>query len=235
MAVSKPGWLRSWLSRLNWDILVWKIYVGDAIEDAIDWSLAWINWGIDQANNAYNWALQALNRANEVWRELTSSLHREIHAITNRISTWWSELGEWWSARSADIRDWISIARSFLQDQLNVLGRALDNLRIAWDNYWRDVVPTLLSIDKWRAFWGGAWQSISDWWGARLDQVKDLLATATDPITTEVNRLAGILDMIKDFIDDPLSYILGKLIKVTKAYQDILLKLWDKVMDALWG
>lgn len=235
MAITKPSWLRTWLSRLNWDVFTWKVYIGDAIEEAIDWLLGWVNWGIDQANRAYNQAWDAYYKAVAIAGDLTGLIYREINDVLSLVNTWWSDLGDWWSARAQDVKYWIDVAGDFLQYQINSLGRSLDGLRIAWEGFLRGTLPGLLSMDRWTAFWGGAWQSIGDWWGARLDQVKDLLSTATDPITDQVNKLTAVVDMIKEFIDDPLSYILGKLIKITRAYRDLLLKLFDKVMDALWG
>lgn len=218
MAISKPSWLRSWLSRLNWDIFTWKVYIGDAIEGAIDWAVGWINWGIDQAAKAYNWAQQALARANEVWRELTSIIYREVDRVAGQVSTWWSDLGDWWSAKAQDVKWWIDTARSFLQSQITSLGRSLDGLRIAWDNYWRYVVPTLLSIDKWTAFWGGAWQNVTDWWGARLDQVRDLIETNVKPVRDEVNKHTSWFELIKELIDDPQKWLLNQIEKMLARF-----------------
>lgn len=112
---------------------------------------------------------------------------------------------------------------------------SLAGLSIAWESFFRDTLPGLFSIEKWRAFWGGAWQNISDWWATRIQGIKDLIETDVKPVRDEVDKQASWWDTIKGLITDPLETILSWLLKVGKTHQGLLLKLFDKVMDALWG
>lgn len=218
MAVSKPSWLRTWLSRLNWDIFTWKVYIGDSMEEAIDWTLEWVNWGIDQANQALNRAWDAWYKAGEVFSNLSALIYRESQSLWNRAFAWWSEIGEWWRARAEDVKYWIDVAQDFALDQLKTLSRTLDSVSVAWDSFFTETLPGLFSWDNWTTFWGGAWQTISDWWGARLQQVKDLIETNVKPVRDEVNKQASWWDMIKDLLRDPEEWLLKLALSLFKRF-----------------
>ena len=235
MAIKKSPDLRNRLYSLNIKVFTWEWPVGDWIEDAIDWALDWINWGIDQAGVAYNRAIAAWDRANQVRSELFTAINREVGAVLDRISTWWGDLNTWWSARAQDVREWIMVARELVMDQVDSVRRLLDNLSVAWDSFRKDTLPRLLSLDRWTAFWGGAYQSVTDWWAARRREVTDQIDAEVTPVRNEVNKHTTWLDLVQDLFTDPLGYILGRLEKITRSHQALLLKLWDKVMDALWG
>lgn len=53
--LQKPEWLRLWLQNLNWDVFSFHIYVGDAVEEAIDWVLGWLNAFLEWADLMYGY------------------------------------------------------------------------------------------------------------------------------------------------------------------------------------
>jgi hypothetical protein len=144
MAISKPSWLRTWLEKLNWDILTWKVYVGDAIESGIDWAIGWINWGIYQAEQASNKAVAAWDKAVEVGRNAWNDLMKEVAPIWAQIDIWWSDLGEWWEGKKQDIREWIDAAEEVVGEWWDSLKQDFDKLHLAWDNFWTTTWPQLL-------------------------------------------------------------------------------------------
>lgn len=235
MAVSKPGWLRSWLSKLNWDIFTWRIYVGDAIEDAIDWSLGWVNWGIDQATLAYNKAVAAASRANEVWRELTAVINRGLTDLGDKIDTWWDELGDWFETKRPTIEKWISVFTTPLSTLIDMAQGTIDKVSIAWDTFRTQTLPKLLDTQWITDFFGKGVQTIGDWWTPRKKEIDEQIDTEVGPVRKDVNKQASWWETITGLITNPLETIIGWLLKIGKTHQELMLKLFDKVMDALWG
>ena len=144
MAISKPSWLRSLLDRLNWDILTWKVYVGDAIESGIDWAIGWINWGIYQAEQAWAKAVAAWDKAVEVGRNAWNDLQLEASKLWSQIDTWWSKLGDWWAAKKQDILGWIDVAKGYALGLFTNLNAVFNQLRNTWDSFWQNTWPQLL-------------------------------------------------------------------------------------------
>lgn len=226
MAVSKPSWLRGFLAKCNFDVLVWKLYIGDWIESAIDWALGWINWGIDQANNAYNWAQQALARANEVWRELTSTIYREAGALWNRAFAWWSELGDWFEAKRPTIEGWINFFTTPLRTLIDVAQGAINKLSTAWTNFRTQTLPKLLDTQWITDFFGKGISNFNDLWGTKVEWIKRLLFGETEPIKKEVNKQASWWDMIKWLLTDPLEWKEHVVRSVFSLLERILARLW---------
>ncbi|GAI79073.1 unnamed protein product, partial [marine sediment metagenome] len=137
MAISKPSWLRTWLDRLNWDIFTWKVYVGDAVERALDWALDWINWAIARGEAAWSRAGVAIDKAIELAKDLGKTIDREIDKILARITTWGDNLGNWWETKKEWIRDRIDLAREKLEDLIDDVERGFASLDAAWDSFRR--------------------------------------------------------------------------------------------------
>lgn len=235
MAVSKPSWLRSWLSKLNWDIFTWRVYIGDAIEGAIDWLLMVTNNALDFATLAFNKALDAWNKAVELGKELTTIVNKFRSEVFDRINVWWDELGEWWETKKQWVKKLLLASSDFLRGLINNLERGLASLTVAWDNFRKDTLPRLLDISWFTAWWGRRAASFGDWWNAARDHIFNRLETEVKPVRDEVNKHSSWLDLIKELFTDPLGFVLGLLLKVGRTYQNQLLKIFDKIMDALWG
>lgn len=218
MALSKPSWLRSMLDRLNWDIFTWKVYVGDAIELGIDWALDWINWSIDQASRAYNKALEAISAVVELAGELRSRINAEIYLVLNRISTWGSILSDWWSARRQDVKDWIEAAKDLLKDLIDDAWIAIGQINVAWDNFRFNTLPGLVDFDNIRAWFGEGFKSLSDWWAARWQQIREANEAEIKPIRDEVNRHTTWLDLVREFFADPQQFLYDTMLKVIERF-----------------
>ena len=145
MAIYKPSWLRDALNLLNWDIFTWHVYVGDAIENGIDWVIEGINWVIYQGEQAWNRAVAAWDKAVEVGINAWNNLQFEASKLWAKIDTWLSDLETWWGGKTTLIQGWINAAQSFLLGLYNNLGLQLNALSVALSNFWTTTWPQLLS------------------------------------------------------------------------------------------
>lgn len=208
MAISKPSWLRSWLNRLNWDIFTWRVYVGDAVEDAIDWALDWINWAIARADAAWSRAGVAIDKAIELFKDLGKTIDREIDKVLARITTWWYELGQWWETRKPIIQGWIDAALGFLSDRIDDVKKSLQRLDVAWDSFRRDTLPGLLDFTWFKSWWGRTWTNFAEWEGWFWNKTTDRIETEVKPVRDEVNKHTTWLDMVKELFTDPEKWLL---------------------------
>lgn len=211
MAINKPSWLRRWLDRLNWDIFVWHVYVGDAIEGAIDWVLDKINLVLDISYYAYDKALDAWDRAVQLGRELRSLVYREVQELLDELSTWSDQLNDWWEAKRSWIRSVIDAGIDTLKSYTDSILSIVNKLEAAWDSFRRDTLPGLFTIDHWSAFWGGRVDNISDWLAATRQQMSDTIDAVVAPVRREVNKHTGQLDLIKDLLKDPEKWLLDRI------------------------
>ena len=189
MKVSKPTWLSRMLGLLNWDIFTWKVYIGDAVENAIDWALKWVNWGISQAERAYDKAVDAWYKALEVYRELQSLINTYI----------------------ARAYDYIDATKSYLRELINDVKAIANKVDTAWDNFRHDTLPKLLDTQWVRDFFGRGISNISEWWAARRGEIDSRLDAEIDPVREEVNKHSSWLDLIKDLFTDPEKWLLDRI------------------------
>lgn len=211
MAIRKPSWLRSWLNKLNWDIFSWKVYVGDAIEDGIDWAIDWINWGIGQAVIAYGKALEAWDKAVEIGKELGKTINREIDKVLARIATWWGDLDNWWSAKREWVKDRIAQARDTLEDRIDDVRGQLSSLLVAWDNFWENTWPQLLKD------FGALGVKVGNFFTLTLPTLASKLdvGKAFDDFRLEwkdfFNFWGSLGREVMEFFTDPLQWVYDKL------------------------
>jgi len=189
MKVSKPTWLSRVLGLLNWDIFTWKVYIGDAVENAIDWALQWVNWGIDQANIAYNKAVDAWNKALEVYRDLRALVYSEVQKAINLAAT----------------------AKDWLNDRIDDAWQVINKVDTAWDNFRTQTLPKLLDTQWVIGFFGKKISSITDWWSPKKQEITDQIDTEVTPIRDELNKHSSWLDLIKDLFTDPEKWLLDRI------------------------
>ncbi len=183
--ITKPSWLRSWLDNLNWDILVWHVYVGDAIESGIDWAIDHINDALDWGIDAWNKAVDAWNKAVEVYNLLLSRINSEVHKLLDKIDAWWDGLDDWWAGKYTTVKDWVAAKLQPIKDALVSLQRWLTQLDTWWDNFKMETLPNL--IDK-VTFW-------------------DNVRAETDPIKEEQAKQGIIIDSFKLFFNNPIMWL----------------------------
>lgn len=194
--VTKPSWLRSWLSKLNWTILTWQVFIGDAIESSIDWAIDKINDTLEWATSGYNWAIAAWNRITEVYSNILATIARELQPLFNIVSAWWSRLDEWWSATSQTVLGWIDLVKASAYDLFHQATNTINSI-IAWlDNFKSLILPFL----------------------ANKRDVADAIEADVKPVRDEVNKHTTWLDLIKDFFTDPQQFLYDMLFKIIERF-----------------
>lgn len=144
MTISKPSWLSSLLDRLNWDILTWKVYVGDAVESCIDWALGWINWAIYKGEQAWNKAVAAWDKAVELYWNIRHWAEGELQKLLDKWDTFWSEVEEWWEPKKQWILEKIDTVLAPLKWLIDQAKIEINKLQVKWDNFWTSSWPQLL-------------------------------------------------------------------------------------------
>jgi len=196
VAIVKPTWLRSWLSKLNWTVLTWQINVGDAIESGIDWAIDQINNTLEWASLAYNWAIAAWDRITEVWSNILTTIAKEIRPLWNTVNVWWNRLNEWWSSASQAVLGWIDLAKDYALDLFHQTTTSINNV-IAWlDTFKSLILPTL----------------------PNRREVSDNIEANVKPIRDKVNEHTTWLDLMRDFFTDPQQFIFDLLIKAIERF-----------------
>jgi len=196
MAVYKPSWLRTWLNKLNWDILTWHIYVGDAIETGIDWTVDFINTALEWADAAYNWALAAWDKALETGRDLLTTINRQLQPLWDAIDAWRDRLSEWWFSTKDSVLAWINDARDYASDLFRQASTAIEGVAAWLDTFKRLTLPTL----------------------PNRKEVNDNIEAIIDPVRQEVNKHSSWLDLAKDFFTDPQQFLFDILQKMLERF-----------------
>jgi len=237
--IYKPSWLESWLSRLNWDILTWHIYIGDAIESGIDWALGKINNILEKAEEAYNWATitwdNLWSEASKLWRDINSLWD----SLKQQAQDLWGNITQWWNERYPIFYDWVTERwRSFTDWVIDVKNTALTT----WNT---EIYPTLKSIDIPEAIgnffkdklgidWPAIWQNIKDFftstipktakelWDTFWDWAKELPFIGKEEAETIAEEKAEpgkeakhwwdiFLEDVKLFFTNPIDFLLDKI------------------------
>jgi hypothetical protein len=153
MALIKPSWLEGALSHLNWDILTWHVYVGDAVESAIDWVLGWIDslaewaaqivaWWEDFRQEVVDFFTLVSNWFNEVWQWILN--------FADTLGDW---IANWWESTRVMVLDWIDTAVAWVSDRVDDLSHIVDTMGIWWENFTTVILPELASkFDITKAF-----------------------------------------------------------------------------------
>lgn len=211
---SKPDWLRQWLARLNWDVFTWQIYVGDALESAVDWIIDGLNNILDWGMTAYDWARAALDRIPQVAQDLTSQFLSEISRVWNWVSSLPSYLADWWTARFNQVKEWVQTLTDDLKSYTNSILKSVNSLENQWDDFRRSTLPGLIDLSWWSRFWGGAITNIDDWWQSRRQQLLDTMDALLQPTRDEVRQHSTWLDMVRTLFTDPEQFVLDLLSKI---------------------
>jgi len=106
--LEKPTWLKQSIDGLNWDILTYKVYVGDAIEKAIDWVIDTMGYIAESAGNGLNELDSRITYLQQAFGEILHTHTTAIYNLTNRLDTLEQGAGTWLEAGRDTIEGWIS-------------------------------------------------------------------------------------------------------------------------------
>ena len=174
MALKKPPELVSFLNKWNFDVFTFRVYIGDVVENAIDWSLSWINAAWEWAVVAYNWAKAAWDKAISEAAAVAKSVGKDIKKIFDQIDAWGSELADWWRTKKDDVKDWIGVARQFALDRIADVRTTAESVSASWSNFKRLTLPGLASnLDVTDAIKGfqRTWRDLFTFWENWRDSI----------------------------------------------------------------
>lgn len=178
MYLRKPTWLRNILNHLNWDILWFKVHIGDAIETSIDWVIDWLNITYGKAEEANHTATQARYLSVELTKQAREEFSASIKEARNNIVRLEEDMREL-AAQSAEERR--ALAKHF--------GVALANLDA-------EIARRAEEARLWAA---GLAQELAD-----REQAAEAMMTRLREVEKEQ---LSLWDMIKLFFTDPAAFI----------------------------
>ena len=210
MRLEIPDWLRSALSTLNWDILGFKIHVGDTITAGMEWALDGTNTIADWAAEYSAWAFDFQQEVLELFRDWQPVIQSALDLLNNPfasigqfIDEWWnnpanpirtfidakwSQLEDWWLSKRSQVEAWIDTGTAWIQARLESAESLLNSLYATWDDFRSEILPGLASYLDVQAI------------------INELLLTWSDLF----NTWATIKDDIIEFFTDPLEWLWSK-------------------------
>lgn len=211
MAVKKSPELHNWLLGLNFRIFTWQLNIGVWIETALDWAASWVNDAWSLAENAYNWARAAWDRAGELYTYIHTYIDTRFQQLLNRFESLSSYLGDWWLARSDQVRSWINSAVYDLKSYTNSILSSLNKLSDAWESFRVNTLPSLLSFTWFRSWWGLGSSTFTDWRLSFKGELKEERDAELQPLQERVRTHDSLFDMIRDLFEDPEKWLLDRL------------------------
>jgi phage-related protein len=143
--LQKPAWLVNALSYLNWDIFGWQIYVGDSVENAIDWVLDGINTIITWAQQIGAWLDELRQEILDFFSEIPKWINEVWQRLLNFIDSVGDIIATWWMATWQMVQDWVNTVVDTVKDGLKLVADAAEWLRGQWDTFFTSILPTLAS------------------------------------------------------------------------------------------
>lgn len=203
----KPPWLRDLLAGLNWTFMGVNLYIGDAVERAIDLVFDWLTWLDSVANQAIAVAEDAFSYVDNLRISLLTFFSQEIDNIRSEISSWWGELSDWWLAK-----------RAWIHSQIDYATQGLSQLRVSWSNFWTVTWPQWTGeVAGLKANWSNFWTLtfptlvsftwLGSWWGSRLTEVDLLISSALRTWFPFYDQLASLWSGIAEFFTDPEEWL----------------------------
>lgn len=125
----------------------------------------------DYFEDWFTWAEDAWNWVEDAWDR-----------VTNIVD-------EWWLVTSSTVAGWIAAATE-----------GFDELKEAWDDFWTNTLPTLISFD---------W--LSTWWEDRLLDIQDLIDAPVKTIMDILESWQEVRDSVLEFFSDPFQWIYDRL------------------------
>ena len=171
MAIEKPESLRSFLASgwLNFEFLGKKFYIGDAIEDAIDWVLGIINTLIEWAALIGAWWEDFRQEVVDFFALVSTWFNEVWQWILNFADTLGDWIANWWETKVAWIKDLIDAAEDWLEELIDDIRSGLDQLGVWWENFTTVILPGLAEkLDITKAFddFMLTWRDLFEGWEA---------------------------------------------------------------------
>jgi len=165
---------------------------------------AWADAAAKQLLSTLNW---------DTIRSYILSWLPGIETVASWFSIRWQWLlqgiNTWWLSITPTIQAWIGIAT-----------QGIDALKVAWDNFWRIVLPALqVELNLLRTAWSNFWtetlpdlvsfQWLRDWWHGTLKDVQELIFSQFKEWFPFYDDFVALWGDIKLFFVDPFEWLLS--------------------------
>ncbi len=130
----------------------------------------------------------------------------------------WDIADDWWSSKRSTVQGWIAIAVE-----------GLDNLKVAWSNFWNITLPELLSnLNSLRAEWDNFWTQtfptliniswLTTWWDSKLADIQSLMDSAFLLRSSFWEGWQDWRDKVTEFITDPEQWFYDRLEEIFERF-----------------
>lgn len=186
------------------------------------YNLAWDFYDFSEWVNSVQAKVADILSWSTIWSYILSYVPNLID-IRDWFYYWWENVLDvvvsWWSTTYLVVQGWIEIAVE-----------GLDDLKVAWSNFWNITLPELLSnLNSLRAEWDNFWTYtlpnlldiswLTTWWSARLIDIQSLIDSAFLLRSSFWEGWQDWRDKVTEFFTDP---------------EDWLYKAADRIVERFW-
>ena len=204
---------------LFWDIgleiydWVWPFYLAADFFFYLQGVFANLAWDF------YDFAEWVDDAADKLWDILSwSNIRSLISGWLDGIEDLIDWFGRWWVWVGQEIDDWWGSVRYIVQDWIEAATQGLDDLIVAWGDFWHGILPGILAIvDTLRASWDDFWVNIfpnlvnfdwlTTWWTSTIPDVQGLIDTTLLTWFPFYPSLAALWADVGEFITSPLDWL----------------------------
>ena len=149
-----------------------------------------------------------------VWNNILSYVPNLLY-ISQWFYRWVTEvayqISRWWNSTQQTVQGWITIAKQYLQTQIDSLVVALTNLQASVNELLAQI-PSINEILAWFSnWWARILSPLTSWWNERLQDVNSLIDSALREWFPFYNDLVELWSDIKLFFTDPLQWLYNEL------------------------
>jgi len=144
----------------------------------------WLDWAHNEIRNILSWS------------DIRSEIRDWLDGIENLVE-WFKNWADWINQA---IDSWWDSAKQTVKDLIAIATQGLDNLLIAWDNFWTVTFPTLVSF---------TWLSI--WWDNKLIELNLFIESTLATWSPFWEGWQEVRDSVTEFFTDPLQWLYDKM------------------------
>jgi len=138
---------------------------------------------------------------------------------------WAEDAWDWvrhaWSNVIDIIEDWWAVIRSHVEAWITIATEGLDELKVAWSNFWSDILPGIFNLldtlqSKWAQFWAVtfptlvSFQWLDEWWQGKLLDIELLFEGWTLTLAPFWEGWAEMRDQVVEFFADPWEWLYNR-------------------------
>lgn len=198
----------------DWPEPLWRIgYVLYEISDVFNslaWRFAdfaeWLEWAQDEIEDILSWS------------NIRSLIRDWLYKIEDVLDWWY----DWWNFVKAKVEDWYKPKLSAIKDLIETATQGFEELVTAWNNFWNVTWPEWTGkLSELRLLWDTfvnqtlptllTFSFLITWWNDKLIEVQTLIDSAVKTWLPFYNEFIALWEDIKLFFSDPLQWCYDKL------------------------